>query len=135
MSRDLQENALVVIYVRGGVVQDVECPEGVSYEVIDYDNTPELDQLPFGGSHAPDCTYRLGHAVECNCWRSDPKQNPELVDADDTCPVDGKDHRPNWKSVSIEQDGGETYIDVTCVKCGRSGCVGTTKTLGDGINW
>ena len=35
--------------------------------------------LPFGGSHAPDCTYRMGHAAPCNCWRSDPDQNPELA--------------------------------------------------------
>lgn len=35
---------------------------------------------PFGGSHAPDCTYRQGHGAECNCWRSDPKQNPEAAD-------------------------------------------------------
>lgn len=32
--------------------------------------------LPFGGSHAPDCPYRL--KGECDCWRSDPTQNPEL---------------------------------------------------------
>ena len=40
MSRDLQENPTVFIYVRGGVVQDVDCPEGVSYRVVDYDNDP-----------------------------------------------------------------------------------------------
>lgn len=33
-------------------------------------------ELPFGGSHAPDCPYRL--KGECNCWRSDPEQNEEL---------------------------------------------------------
>ena len=39
----------------------------------------ELDSaLPFGGSHAPDCPYRSGG--ECNCWRSDPDQNPELAE-------------------------------------------------------
>lgn len=39
----------------------------------------ELDKhLPFGGSHAPDCPYRCGG--ECNCWRSDPDLNPELVE-------------------------------------------------------
>ena len=30
-------------------------------------------KLPFGGSHAPDCIYRLGHAAPCNCWRSGTK--------------------------------------------------------------
>lgn len=33
--------------------------------------------LPHGGSHAPDCPYRVGG--ECLCWRSDPTQNPELT--------------------------------------------------------
>ena len=37
--------------------------------------------LPFNGSHAPDCPYRC-HG-ECNCWRSDPDQNPELASEDD----------------------------------------------------
>jgi hypothetical protein len=33
-------------------------------------------ELPFNGSHAPDCPYH--HGGECLCWRSDPKQNPVL---------------------------------------------------------
>ena len=32
------------------------------------------------GSHAPDCPYR--QKGECDCWRSDPDQNPEARDAD-----------------------------------------------------
>ena len=39
------------------------------------DDEPEEHPSPFGGSHAPDCPYRF-HG-ECNCWRSDPDQNPE----------------------------------------------------------
>lgn len=39
-------------------------------------DTEEEDDLPYGGSHAPDCPYRVGG--ECLCWRSDPDQNPEL---------------------------------------------------------
>jgi hypothetical protein len=31
-------------------------------------------------SHASDCPYRL--KGECDCWRSDPAQNPEARDAD-----------------------------------------------------
>jgi hypothetical protein len=38
------------------------------------------EHLPFGGSHAPDCPYRVGG--ECLCWRSDPDQNPELAEED-----------------------------------------------------
>ena len=65
---------------------------------------------------------------------SEQADEPEL-DADDLCSATKQRHLPNWNSVSVEQDGGETYIDVTCRCCGRSGCVGTTKTLSDGINW
>jgi hypothetical protein len=49
------------------------------------------EHLPFGGSHAPDCPYRVGG--ECLCWRSDPDQNPELAeegfDDDETDDEDG----------------------------------------------
>lgn len=31
----------VVIVVEGGVVQDVYCPDGIDYEVIDYDDLEE----------------------------------------------------------------------------------------------
>jgi hypothetical protein len=31
----------VIISVYGGVVQDVECPAGIDYEVKDYDNCRE----------------------------------------------------------------------------------------------
>jgi hypothetical protein len=40
------------------------------------DVSPDDEELPFGGSHAPDCPYHAGG--ECLCWRSDPQQNPEL---------------------------------------------------------
>ena len=40
MSKDLQDDPIVFIYVKGSVVQDVDCPDGVSYRVVDYDNDP-----------------------------------------------------------------------------------------------
>ena len=57
-----------------------------------------------------------------------------MSDKDDIC-TDGKSHDPNWKAVTIEHDGDETYIDVPCTKCGRSGCVGSEKTLKEDISW
>jgi len=36
-----------------------------------------MSDLPFNGSHAPDCPYH--HHGECLCWRSDPEQNPDLA--------------------------------------------------------
>lgn len=49
-------------------------------EKIDRIDFHEISGLvePFGGSHAPDCPYRLGG--ECLCWRSDPEQNPEILE-------------------------------------------------------
>jgi hypothetical protein len=44
-------------------------------------------------------------------------------------------HHPDWNTVIIDHDGGEAYVDVNCVYCGRSGCVGTSKTLANGISW
>ena len=62
--------------------------------------------------------------------------NPDL-DPDDLsiCPVDGQSHKPDGKSLTIEHADGGSYFDVSCVKCGRSGCVGQAKTLADGIHW
>jgi hypothetical protein len=44
------------------------------------------------------------------------------------------EHDPDWDTVVVTHDG-EIYIDVTCKKCGRSGCIGTQKTLESDINW
>ena len=49
-------------------------------------------------------------------------------------PVDGL-HEPDWSSVTIEEDGGEVYIDVKCRLCGRSGCIGTVKKVTQNICW
>lgn len=40
--------------------------------------TVVLPDEPFGGSHAPDCPYRI--KGECLCWRSDPDENPDAVE-------------------------------------------------------
>jgi hypothetical protein len=166
----------------------------------------EWQEEPFGGSHTPDCPYRLGHGAECLCWRSDPRQNPELRDdspptciltgadgenpddctthdheaasvktaiclecgatqgtyhhpscgkrvigcptvvaedcqdddfgTEESCPrsPDGK-HHPNWQGCTVEYDGDGIYVDVPCIHCGRSGCVGSTETLEADVSW
>jgi len=43
-------------------------------------------------------------------------------------------HEPDWQAVSVTFDG-ETYIDITCKKCGASGCIGSQKTLEKDIQW
>ena len=60
---------------------------------------------------------------------------PEELDKDDLCPKTNKKHEPVWASVIVHSDGGETYVDVACKDCGRSGCVGTVKHLVENINW
>ena len=43
-------------------------------------------------------------------------------------------HEPDWASVVVTYDG-DAYIDVSCIHCGNSGCVGTSKTLASNICW
>ncbi len=57
------------------------------------------------------------------------------IDPDDICLETNRRHEPDWSSVSVENDGDETYIDVSCADCGRSGCIGTAETLSEGISW
>ena len=59
----------------------------------------------------------------------------EKVIDEDSCPdsPDGK-YEPNWNTISRECDV-ESYIDVSCTHCGRSGCVGTATVLAEGIQW
>lgn len=45
------------------------------------------------------------------------------------------DHEPDWATVGVTRQSGEIYIDVDCKKCGMSGCIGTSETLTDDINW
>jgi hypothetical protein len=44
-------------------------------------------------------------------------------------------HCPDWHSVIVQYDGDGCYVDVNCIRCGLSGCVGTHETLLDGIQW
>jgi hypothetical protein len=61
----------------------------------------------------------------------------EVIDSDeDVCPGNKQGtHVPDWRSLTIEWDGDEAYIDVCCANCGRSGCVGTQTTLEKEIMW
>lgn len=47
----------------------------------------------------------------------------------------GKKHKPDWKNVTVDTDGGSFYLDVTCKHCGRSGCIGKAKQLEEAIDW
>ena len=60
----------------------------------------------------------------------------QIIDPDDICVASKtKRHVPDWNSVLVTHDGDETYIDVNCSECGRSGCIGTREKLVDGIQW
>lgn len=59
----------------------------------------------------------------------------EQLDQDDLCEKTGKRHKPDWKSVNEQWDGDTLYLDVNCADCGRSGCIGTSSTLEEGIMW
>lgn len=60
----------------------------------------------------------------------------KFIDTDAVCPntPDGK-HVPDWSTVTVEHDGDEDYIDVSCSKCGRSGCIGSAASLISEISW
>ena len=58
------------------------------------------------------------------------------MEDDDICPKsDDGEHEPDWSTVFVDHDGGQAYIDVNCKLCGRSGCVGSEKTLTEDISW
>lgn len=53
-----------------------------------------------------------------------------------SCPKnEGRKHKPDWHTVSVEPDGDSFYVDVNCRYCGRSGCIGTDKRLEAAIDW
>ena len=60
------------------------------------------------------------------------------VDEGTICPKspDGPEapHSPDWNTITVDFDGGEAYIDVSCQFCGRSGCLGT-DSLRERITW
>lgn len=56
-------------------------------------------------------------------------------DPDSICPITKQTHVPDWKTVFLTHDGDDLYVDVNCTDCGRSGCIGTQKTLVDLIDW
>ena len=62
-------------------------------------------------------------------------QPTQETDAD-ACPEssDGK-HEPNWKTLQINDDGIEIYLDVSCTNCGRSGCVHSFKRESAEVDW
>lgn len=40
-------------------------------------------------------------------------------------------HEPDFTTLHIEWDGGELYLDVNCMYCGRSGCLSGPKGLAE----
>ena len=51
---------------------------------------------------------------------------------EDTCPeAPHGGHEPDLSSITLSSDGGEFYLDVSCVHCGRSGCLAGPKQLSE----
>ena len=34
------------------------------------------------------------------------------------------EHEPNWDTLTVSRDGDNVYLDVNCINCGTSGCLG-----------
>jgi len=60
----------------------------------------------------------------------------QIIEVDEKCneSKDGK-HEANWNTVTTDNDGGTVYIDVCCIHCGQSGCIGNDKALQEMISW
>ena len=48
-------------------------------------------------------------------------------------PETGNRHVPDWDTLHVESEGGQWYVDVSCIHCGRSGCV--CKAEPEDIDW
>ena len=44
------------------------------------------------------------------------------------------EHVIDWNTLHVSDDV-ERYIDVNCLECGRSGCLGSAKNLEADIQW
>lgn len=69
-------------------------------------------------------------------WRAKKDYDDQSAPDEDRCSESplGR-HIPDWSTVSATYDGGEAYVDVNCMYCGRSGCAGTNTTLSKSIQW
>jgi hypothetical protein len=63
------------------------------------------------------------------------EQHRQEFGTEKRCPKSPVGHVPDWSTVAVSEDGGEVYIDVACMHCGRSGCLGTMMTLVENLSW
>lgn len=63
----------------------------------------------------------------------------KIKTGDDRCKkgrvADGFGHKVDFYSILVTYDGDEAYVDVNCIQCGRSGCLGTLTALKEGVQW
>jgi len=59
----------------------------------------------------------------------------EPEENEDICPkTESGEHVIDWNTLHVSDDV-ERYIDVNCLECGRSGCLGSAKNLEADIQW
>ena len=81
----------------------------------------------------------LPHCIDCHeegSWVA--MRNRDMFPPDDICLATGKRHRPDWKGITMEnegKEGGATFIDVPCLDCGRSGCLAKVDHLEENVCW
>ena len=44
-------------------------------------------------------------------------------------------HEPDLSSAHITDDNGTKYLDINCIHCGCSGCIGMINDMIKEINW
>jgi len=118
---------IVVQYRLEGPTLDVCFPHGEEVAATNWLNDmQDAPKISGAGQHE-----RL---VDQVCFGIDPKWVEPKADDPDVCP-DGTPHTPDWNSVNIQHDGDEVYIDINCLDCGRSGCIGNRPQLEEHISW
>lgn len=54
-----QEMPTVVIYIRGGAVQDIDCPAGVQVQILDFDNCPTCGGIKCQAGYIQPCPMEV----------------------------------------------------------------------------
>lgn len=105
--------------------------DAVAHYLAAHDFNEDRDSLEF--VDAPE-TINLGDPDDATDTLG-PDDPADPADAD-VCPESGNGkHLPDWASTNIQWDGDQCYVDVNCGNCGASGCIGSSNTLTEGINW
>lgn len=82
---------------------------------------PEIDTLDEQRNQIDEFIDRAKGVIIADC-----------MSKNDICKVTGENHQPDWNSIVVDFEG-EAYIDIRCINCGTSGCIGRECTGETGL--